>query len=118
MKKLIIILLACSIFFIVLNVMINSKIDVVEKCKVLSLQEQTIISKEIEGNISTYKRHLVITDKETFISETNLLYGKVNNSDIFYRLKQDSTYSFKVVGIGKTIFTDYRNTLSYEKTFN
>jgi hypothetical protein len=65
--------------------------------------------------MKTEIRYLVITDKETFVCESSLLNGKFNNTDIFYRLKKDSTYNFKVSGTGKSAFTEYRNILEILK---
>ena len=74
----------------------------------------TVISKISQPQISkdgTRYRYLVITDKETFRCESSLLNGKFNNSDVFYRLKENYIYDFKVCGVGKTFATDYRNIL-------
>ena len=87
---------------------------VVRDCKVVKLQQQNIISGDNQS-MKTDIRYLVITDKETFVCESSLLNGKFNNSDIFFRLKEDSTYTFQVCGIGKTAFTDYRNILDIVK---
>ena len=84
----------------------QSKLDVAVNCKVIDLQQQRIISSK-----TTYIRYLVITDKETFICENSLPNGKFNNSDIFWRLKKDSVYTFYVAGIGKSLLFDYRNIL-------
>ena len=77
-------------------------------CKVIELKEQ---QKYISNSNSIYTdiRFLIITDKETLICESNLFALKFNNSDIFYRLKRDSTYTFKVTGVGKSALIDYRN---------
>lgn len=78
--------------------------------KVTDLQSQQLVSGS-KDNLSTKIRYLVITDSETFVIENNYLMFKFNNSDIYYRLKKDSTYTFKASGIGKTLLTDYRNIL-------
>ena len=96
-----------SIFLTVQN---QSKVDVVESCKVMDLQQQQLI-KGTGNNMKTEIRYLEITDKETFVCESSLLNGKFNNSDIFWRLKKDSTYTFRVAGKGKSILYDYRNIL-------
>ena len=92
----------------------QSNVSVVENCKVIELQQQQII-KGSEGNINTQIRYLVITDKETFVCENSLLNGKFNNSDIYWHLKKDSTYTFKVAGMGKSMITQYRNILEIVK---
>jgi hypothetical protein len=88
----------------------ETKVSVVENCKVIELTQQQLISGS-NNNVSTEIRYLVITDKETFICESSIMNGKFNNSDIFFHLKKDSVYNFKVSGMGKTMFTDYRNIL-------
>jgi len=82
-------------------------------CSVIKLQQQNIINGS-DKNVSTDIRYLVITDKETFICESSILNGKFNNSDIFFRLKENQKYRFKVSGIGKSFFTDYRNIIESE----
>jgi hypothetical protein len=106
---LIITIIVCSIYIEIKN---SSTISVVKDCKVIQLQQQQII-RGSDGNMSTDIRYLVITDKETFICESSFINGKYNNSDIFWRLKKDSTYTFKVAGIGKSFLFDYRNILQY-----
>lgn len=79
--------------------------------KVIELQQQQLISGAGKA-VSTEIRYLVVTEKETFICESSFINMKFNNSDEFLRLKKDSIYTFKVCGIGKTFFTDYRNILA------
>lgn len=90
------------------------KTETVTGCKVERLVQQQILDGN-NGSVSTGYRYLVITNKETFISESSLLNGKFNNSDIFWRLKEGETYNFTVVGYGKTYFTDYRNIIEAKK---
>jgi len=61
----------------------NSNVAIVNKCKIIELKQQTLISGQ-NKNISTEIRYLIITDKETFICETSFLNSKYNNSDIFW----------------------------------
>lgn len=93
-------LVSCSAF----------KVESVNDCKVIDLQQQQLIKTVGEG-MTTEIRYLVITDKETFICESSLLNGKFDNSNLFFHLKKDSTYNFKVEGYGKSFFYDYRNIL-------
>ena len=65
--------------------------------------------------MSTEIRYLVVTDKETFVCKSSFINGKFDNSNIFWHLKKDSTYNFKVCGIGKGFIFDYRNILSVIK---
>lgn len=99
---------------IAINVYNQSNVTLIQNCKVMDLQQQSIIKGE-DGDISTEIRYLVITDKETFVCENSLLNGKFNNSDIFWRLKKDSNYNFKVAGLGKSMITEYRNILEVVK---
>jgi len=113
-KKFTFILFFAIFAFIVISLLTNcfgsTKTDIVRDCKVIKLQQQQIISSS-DGSVSTEIRYLIITDKETFICESSLLNGKFNNSDIFWRLKEGDTYTFKVCGMGKSMLTDYRNIL-------
>ena len=84
--------------------------EVVHNCKVIKLEQQQIISGH-DSQMHTEIRYLIITDKETFISKSSLMNGKFNNSDVFYHLEEGKTYSFKVAGVGKGFFFDYRNIL-------
>lgn len=103
----IVLVIITSVYLTIKN---QSKVDIVQNCKVMDLQQQQLINGS--GNdMKTVIRYLVITDKETFVCETSLLNGKFNNSDIFWRLKKDSVYTFRVAGIGKSILYDYRNIL-------
>lgn len=108
---LVVVLLIVSIIISVWN---QSNVSTVENCKVMDLQQQQLI-KGSNGNMSTEIRYLVITDKETFVCESSLLNGKFNNSDIYWHLKKDSTYTFKVAGVGKSMITEYRNILEVVK---
>lgn len=78
--------------------------------KVIDLQQQQLVSSS-----GTKIRYVVVGENETFICESSPLNFKFANSDIFLRLKKDSTYTFDVCGFGKTFMTDYRNILSYKK---
>lgn len=90
------------------------EVNNVDNCKVIDLQQQQLISGS-QTSMTTQIRYLVITDKETFICESSLLNGKFDNSDIFFRLKKDSVYDFKVEGYGKSFIYDYRNILEIVK---
>ncbi len=88
----------------------DTKISIVKDCKVIELQQQQLITGG-KDNMRTEIRYLVITDKETFICESSMLNGKFDNSNIFWNLKKDKTYTFKVCGVGKGFLFDYRNVL-------
>lgn len=89
----------------IINIGDSMQINTV-KVKVNKLVTQQIIGKE-----STRYRYLIVTDNETFICENNILHGKFNNSDLFYKIKENQTYTFFVCGYGKTWYSDYRNVL-------
>lgn len=105
------ILMVVGVIFIVITMFLNqgNKVVVVN-CKVLDKQQQQLIS-SADGNMSTTYRYIVVTDKETFVCENSMLNFKFNNSDIFWRIQKDSTYTFEVAGLGKTMITEYRNIL-------
>src|ERR1700753_1463905 len=72
------------------------------------LKQETVTFKVIDkqalqiiGDNTTKFRYLVIGDNETFIVETAFFQGKYNNSDIYFRLMKDSTYTCQVAGIRK-----------------
>jgi len=109
-------LIALVILVAIIAMFLNQgNVSTVENCKVINLQQQQLIS-GTDGNLDTQIRYLVITDKETFVCENSMLNLKFNNSDIFWRLKVDSIYNFKVAGFGKSMITQYRNILEYENT--
>jgi intracellular sulfur oxidation DsrE/DsrF family protein len=118
MKNLIIAVFALTIlvvsFLTMISILDSTNINVVYYNKVIDLQQQQLI-KGSSDNMNTEIRYLVITDKETFVCENSIINGKFNNSDIFYHLKKDSTYTFVVSGYGKSFFTDYRNIIGVNK---
>ena len=81
--------------------------------KVVNVIDQTNYSKNGEVG-TTEHRYLVVTDKETFECKNSLLNFHFNKSDVFYHIQKDSTYTFDVVGFGKSFFTDYRNIIEIE----
>ena len=89
---------------------VSTRVEVTTGHKVIKTYVQNTVSGS-EGNLTTKVRYLVITDKETFVCENSVMNLKFNNSDIFFRIKQDSVYNFRVVGVGKILFTEYRNIL-------
>lgn len=95
---------------IVANVLNSSTVTEITNVKIEDKQQQQLISKE-----GTEIRYLVITDKGTFICESNFVLGKFNNSDLFWRIKVDSIYpKIKVSGIGKGILFDYQNIIEIQ----
>jgi len=108
------IIAALIVFRIAANASSALNLNTIKACKIVDLQQQQIISGSKES-VSTNYRYLIITDKGTFISESSLLNGKYDNSEVFFGLKKDSIYDLKVSGYGKSFFFDYRNILSYKK---
>ena len=106
--------LVLTVVFISFTSCTSFEINTVKDCKVIDLQQQQLISGS-KDNMRTEIRYLVITDKETFICESSLLNGKFDNSNIFFNLKKDSTYNFKVEGYKKSFIYDYRNILEVVK---
>jgi hypothetical protein len=93
-----------------LGVYNDTRIETIYNSKVIELQQQQLISGDKDG-MTTEIRYLVITDKETFVCESSIINGKYDNSNIFWKLKKDSTYTFKVCGLGKGALFNYRNIL-------
>ena len=69
-----------------------------------------------KDNIQTEYRYLVVTNKGTFVCESSVLYGKFNNSDIFWHLKEGSSYTITTVGMGKSFLFDYQNIIAVDST--
>lgn len=84
--------------------------------KVERLINQQILSGGYLDDIQTEYRYLVVTNKGTFICESSILYGKFNNSDIFWHLKEGSSYTMTVVGVGKSFLFDYANIIEVDST--
>jgi len=74
------------------------------KTEEITIKIDTLISQQkIKGNkesMSTDIRYLIVSEKETFVSESNWLQFKFNNSDVFYHMKMGKTYTVKVSGYG------------------
>lgn len=75
---------------------------------------------DLEKQITTHDghttvRYLIVTEDETFINVNSLYFNKYDNDALFHGLQLDSLYHFKVQGIGKGLFCNYRNLLSYSK---
>lgn len=110
-KVLIIVLIGAALALNLLNAGNRTELTNVTVKKLVA---QNLVSGSSD-NLATEIRYLVVTNKGTFLCEGSILNGKFNNSEIFYSLKEDSTYNkFVVVGIGKTMFSDYQNLVSVE----
>lgn len=53
--------------------------------------------------------YLVYTDKGTFKLEDDLFRGNFRSSDVYGRLRQDSTYTFKTAGYRIGLLSSYPN---------
>lgn len=115
MKNLILTIIGIAFLITLLTTFLNSgNRTELTNVTVKKLVTQNLVSGSAD-NLSTEIRYLVVTNKGTFLCENSILTGKFNNSEIFYSLKEDSTYTkFVVVGIGKTMFSDYQNLVSVE----
>lgn len=112
MKNIIIIVIIGILTISIISVLDSCNITTYNNVKIIDKEQQQII-KGSKDNLSTNIRYLIITDKGTFICESNILQGKFNNSDIYYHIKKDSIYSeIKVSGYGKGFIFDYQNIIS------
>lgn len=103
-----------TLLCVVFDFVSKTTTEQIPNCEVIT----TIALSKINGsatNLNTEIIYLVVTNKETFICEESALNGSLNNVDMFYRIKKDSTYTFKVAGFGKTVFSDYRNIIGLQK---
>lgn len=108
------IVLFIALVILVLNITNQLTTETVTQHRIIELQQQQLIEGSKES-MKTKIRYLVVTDKETFVCKSSWLNGKFNNSDVFFRLKKDSTYNLKVAGFGKNLLFDYRNILEILK---
>ncbi len=115
MKNLILTIIGIAFFITLLTTFLNSgNRTEITNVTVKKLVAQNLVSGSSD-NLATEIRYLVVTNKGVFLCESSVLNGKFNNSEIFYSLKEDSTYNkFVVVGIGKTMFSDYPNLIAVE----
>jgi hypothetical protein len=63
---------------------------------------------------NTSHKYLVYTDTETFECTDILVKGKFNSSDIYGKMRIDSTYTINVYGYRLPYFSYYRNIISIE----
>ena len=77
-----------------------------------STQEATVTGKEritkvVEGNDNSY--YLVYTDKGIFKVEDSIILFRFNSSDLYGSIKDDSTYTFNMVGFRAGFLSEYPN---------
>jgi hypothetical protein len=65
------------------------------------------ITESVGNNIESY--YLVYTDKGTFKLEDDMFRGNFYSSDVYGKLKQDSTYKFKTAGYRIGFMSSYPN---------
>lgn len=59
--------------------------------------------------------YLVFTTEGTFSLTDSLLYGRFRSSDVYGRLREDRTYTFRVVGFRLPLASEYPNIISDPK---
>ena len=110
MRNLIIgLMIGFGVIFIGIKVFDGLVTDEVE-VRVEKLINQQLIGGN-KDNMRTEIRYLIITDGGTFVCESALLKFKFNNSDIFFHLVEGKRYKLRVVGIGKSFISDYKNVI-------
>jgi hypothetical protein len=109
MKNYIIGIAFLIVLLIAVTVINKTHTQEITEVKIIKLEQQSLMKGNKES-IETEIRYLVITDKGTFVCESNILRGKFNNSDIFYRLVEGKTYPrILVTGFGKNFLFNYKN---------
>ena len=106
MKNVLILLVVLIIIgSIVFNIFSYVKVDTV-RAKVEGKERIT----EKEGdNINSF--YLIYTDKGTLKLEDDLLRGNFYSSDVYGKIKQDSTYTFKTSGYRNGFLSSYPNVI-------
>lgn len=78
----------------------------------------TVIDKEritetySEGRIESF--YLIFTDKGTYKLEDDLVYGNFRSSDWYGQLRQDSTYTFELIGYRIGYVSEYQTIVGYK----
>jgi len=67
----------------------------------------TVTSKTVKRTGDS-DRYMVFTNKETFMVKDSWLLGQFSSSDLFGRIKDGETYTFKVYGWRLPFFSSYR----------
>jgi hypothetical protein len=65
------------------------------------------ITQSVGDKIESF--YLVYTDKGTFKLEDDFFRGNFYSSDVYGRIKQDSTYTFKTLGYRIGVMSEYPN---------
>ena len=71
------------------------------------------ITEKSGDNLESY--YLVYTESGTFKLEDDLIYGNFNSSDWYGQIRQDSTYTFHIVGFRIGYMNSYPNIVKFEK---
>jgi hypothetical protein len=69
----------------------------------------TVDSKERVCDGKNTCKYLVFTDKGTYEVTDSVLRGRWNSSDVYGRLNEGQTYTFKVTGFRMPFFSSYQN---------
>ena len=101
-----------SIIFLVVAITIGSI-----AFKISSYTNVNTIEAKVEGKERIVKKsgddiesfYLVYTDKGTFKLEDDMFRGNFYSSDVYGKLKQDSTYNFKTSGYRIGFMSSYPN---------
>lgn len=102
--RLVLIAVLFALLGFIYNGAVSTEIVITVKCK----QTQQNIKKD-----GTEYRYLIHSPQETFVVKSNPFHGVFNNSERFFQLEENKTYKVKATGIGKTLFTDYRNIVQF-----
>jgi hypothetical protein len=62
--------------------------------------------------------YLIFTNKEVFKNKDSTLLGKWDSSDLYAKLIEGKTYSFKVCGFRIPFLSEYRNIISFDEVTN
>lgn len=78
-------------------------------------QEATVTGKERitkvrDGSDQSY--YLVYTDKGTFKVEDSIVLFRFDSSDLYGKIKADSTYTFRTVGFRAGFLSEYPNVVT------
>lgn len=76
-------------------------------------EKERIITSGADGNVESY--YLIFTEAGTFKLEDDIIYGNFNSSDWYGQIRQDSTYTFDLVGYRIGFMSEYPNIVNFKK---
>jgi hypothetical protein len=71
------------------------------------LDKERVTKSTGDGNISSY--YLIFTEDGTYKLEDEILYLNFNSSDLYGKIRRDSTYTFEVIGYRIGVISEYPN---------